>query len=121
MKNLFPSLHRYKTIVAFAVLSLTIICCHSTSYLIPSQADVPIAQTHWQTASLDELNKGYSIYADKCTNCHDMKNPKDFSADDWTNHYMPSMGKKAKLNDIEYQLVLHYVLTKREELINAKK
>jgi len=110
----------FRLFLAVAIISLVMVCCHSVS-LLPTQVDVPLAQAHWQNTTLDELTKGYNIYASKCTQCHDMKNPKDFSVDDWNDNYMPSMGKKAQLNDTEYQLVLHYILAKREELVSAKK
>jgi cytochrome c5 len=119
MKKLsFPT--RYKTILAVCSISFFTFCC-STKYLIPSQVDVPIAQSHWASTTLDDLTKGYNIYADKCTDCHGLKKPQKFTEDEWNTNLMPSMGKKAKLNPDEYQLVLRYILAKREEIKGTKK
>lgn len=70
---------------------------------------------------MEQLNKGYAIYTDKCTDCHGLKKPQKFSIDDWNTEYMPKMGRKAKLDSAEYVLVLHYILTKREEITTPKK
>lgn len=120
MKKILPFLNRYRATILVSALSLTFVCC-SKKYLIPIQADVAIAQKQWPGTTLEQLNKGYAIYADKCTDCHGKKKPQKFSVDDWNNNYMPKMGRKAKLDSAEYMLVLHYILTKREELTAPKK
>jgi|SRR5581483_11147669 len=114
-------LSNHKAALFISAVSLIVFACGSTKNLIPTQADVPIAQAHWAGTTMDELTKGYNIYAEKCTECHGMKKPQNFTEDEWTINYMPSMGKKAKLQPDEYQLVLHYILTKREEIRNIKK
>jgi hypothetical protein len=46
--------------------------------------------------------------------------PQDFEEDDW-NAIMHKMGRKAKLDSNQYNQVLHYILTKREEVLGAGK
>jgi cytochrome c5 len=120
MKKILVFINHHRATLLISSLSLMAVCC-STKYLIPTQVDVPIAQSHWASTTLDDLTKGYSLYADKCTDCHGLKKPQKFTEDQWNNKYMPSMGKKAKLSPDEYALVQHYILTKREEIISPKK
>lgn len=112
--------NRYKTLLFVCSISFIAFCC-SKKYLIPTQVDVPIAQSHWAGTTLDDLTKGYNIYADKCTDCHGLKKPQKFSEEEWNTKLMPAMGKKAKLHSDEYQLVFRYILTKREEIKAQKK
>ncbi len=120
MKKIHVFLRNHKATLLVSALSFLAVCC-STKYLIPTEVDVPIAQSHWPGTTLNELSRGYDIYADKCTDCHGLKKPQKYSVDDWNTKHMPTMGKKAKLNPEEYNLVLHYILTKREEITTPKK
>ena len=90
------------------------------SPLAPIKSDVAIARAHWQGVTLDNLNEGYSIYDDKCTDCHRNKRPQDFTEYEW-NVIMHKMGRKAKLDSNQYNLVLHYILTKREAILGSGK
>ena len=49
-----------------------------------------------------------------------MKKLDGFSEADWPG-IMQSMGRKAKLDSVQYNEVLHYVLAKRQTSIAAKK
>jgi cytochrome c5 len=122
MKKLTSFISRFKVEILLSLISFIVVCCSNTksASLTPAQTDVSIAQAHWAGTTLADLNKGYSLFADKCTQCHGMKNPKDFSTDDWTNDYMPDMGKRAHLSQDDYNLILHYILAKREELTSVK-
>lgn len=120
MNRIISSLKKNQTKAAIFSFSIVFICCKSAQYLAPSNADVTVAKSHWSGATLDQLNQGYSIYSDKCTECHGMKKPEDFSVEDW-NKIMPSMGKKARLDSNQYNLVYHYILAKRETVLASKK
>ena len=120
MKKICSFLERSKALLLVSALSFTFVCC-SKKYLIPIQADVSVAQSHWPGTTFAKLTKGYDIYTDKCSDCHRLRNPKKYSVADWNNKYMPTMGRKAKLTPDEYYLVLHYILAKREELTAPKK
>jgi len=86
----------------------------------PQQTDIPLAQAHWPSVTADELVEGYKIYSTKCNDCHEMKNLLDFSVDEWPD-LMQKMGKKAKLDSIQYNQVWHYIVARREGLVAAKK
>ncbi len=90
------------------------------SYLTPVPSDLGIAQKYWPATTLDNLQQGYSIYEDKCTDCHEMKMPQDFTLEAWT-AIMHKMARKAKLDSNQYQLVFQYTLTRREAILSSGK
>jgi len=131
-------LKNYKTIFLLGGVAIFAICCNSAKPavnikstnttaaatkadpLMPVETDLAIAKTHWPTTTFDNLKTGYSIYSDKCTDCHDAKLPQEFDVDDWT-VIMRKMGRKAKLDSTQYQEVFHYILTRREAILGSHK
>ena len=126
----------FKTIFLFSSITIFAVCCKTAQPassaksttntnsnadpLTPVETDLAIAKAHWPGTTLDNLNQGYSIYNDKCTDCHDIKMPQDFTVEAW-NAIMPKMGRKAKLDTIQYKEVFHYILTKREAILGVGK
>lgn len=128
----------YKTILLLSSIAIFAVCCKSTHTvtsvatttttsnsstadpLAPVEADLAIAKAHWPATTLDNLKQGYAIYDDKCTDCHDTKRPQDFTVDEWYS-IMPKMGRKAHLDSIQYKMVFHYILTKREAILGSGK
>jgi cytochrome c5 len=106
--------------IALVIMSIVLMCCKGSQYLIPTDADVSAAQSHWQGENMAQLKQGYTIFNDKCTDCHSIKKPESFTVDAW-NKILPSMGMKAQLDSNQYNLVLHYILTKRETVLAGKK
>src|ERR1051326_2297509 len=90
-------------------------CCKSTSNisLVPDQKDEEAAKKKWSDADLAQLNAGYKIYNDKCQSCHELHKPTEYNEAKWTK-IVPWMGKKANVNEADQQLILHYLLAKRE-------
>jgi hypothetical protein len=136
MKNRPFFLKHYKLIFVLGSTAVAVVCCKTTqpvpapkpaattpvtiSPLAPVKSDVSIAKAYWPGTTLDDLNQGYSIFDDKCTDCHRTKKPQDFSVFAW-NTIMHKMGRKAKLDSNQYNLVLHYILTKREAILGSGK
>ncbi len=89
-------------------------------YLIPNDADLKTAQSHWPTATAPQLKQGYNIYIDQCTECHRLKKLKKFTEDEWTKT-LPKMGRKAHLDSAQYSNVVHYIFAKRENILAKKK
>jgi hypothetical protein len=126
----------YKIILLLASITMLAVCCKtvqplpavkssapagiSVYNLVPGKPDVAIARSHWPETTLDSLNKGYSIFNVKCTHCHLAKQPQDFSVFAWTG-IMHKMGRKAKLDSNQYNLVFRYILTKREAIVGIGK
>jgi len=120
MKELQEYFKKRKYLFFISVLVMFLFCCKAAQTLIPSNYDVKVAQARWQTSNIDELTKGYNIYENQCTDCHDAKEIKDYSEADWIK-IMKTMGHKAKLDSTQYNAVLHYVLVKRQTLTAGNK
>ena len=139
MKMPYSPLKNSKTIALLFSIAIIVVCCKSAqpagstkpaattqpvsapkSSLAPVESDVAIANAHWPGTTMDNLNQGYSIYDDKCTDCHRTKKPDSFTVDEW-NSVMPKMGRKAKLDTTQYKLVYRYILTKREAILGPGK
>jgi hypothetical protein len=132
MKKSFFFFKHYKIICLFAAIAIVVTCCNTTkpvssaansATILPSapvKSDVAIARAYWPRITLNNLKQGYIIFGDKCTQCHAAKQPQGFSVFAW-NGIMHKMGRKAKLDSNQYNLVLHYILTKRESILGAGK
>jgi hypothetical protein len=119
---------KHKAFVLLFVVTLIVVCCKTNkpttnaktpvvvSPFVPVKTDIALAIAHWPGTTLDTLNRGYSIFESKCTECHEEKRPQDFGAHDWLN-IMHQMGRKAKLTTSEDTVVLHYILTRREAIM----
>ncbi|HVZ57789.1 MAG TPA: hypothetical protein VG870_14115 [Chitinophagaceae bacterium] len=111
-----------KTVLLSLTASLFILACHKKT--VPEKTAVqqpapqvsqqaPVAQQSTTTqpaatdASLAELGK--TVLSTKCTKCHGLKNPGDFTAQRWDG-ILKSMIPKAKLTDDEAKQVTAYVL-----------
>jgi hypothetical protein len=135
MKKVINFIKAYKTTFIICFIAIVVAQCggskSATTYtkpntppakvdpFIPQQTDVTIAQAHWQGVNLPQLQQGYNIYATKCTDCHDMKRIQDYSLTEWPD-LMEKMGRKAKLDSTQYNLVYRYVIARREALAQGK-
>ena len=122
----------YKTLWWLFSIALLIVCCKTThpltksaaivptSPLAPVKSDVAIARKKWPGTTLLNLSDGYTIYNSKCFECHDDKSIPDYSVDEW-NVILRKMGRKAKLDTLQFKLVQRYILTKREALLAPRR
>ena len=55
-----------------------------------------------------ETDSARSLYVAKCANCHKFYNPANYTDREWM-VWMAKMGKKAKLNSEQYELLSHYL------------
>jgi hypothetical protein len=127
MNTLNVFLSKFKTYLILGCIAMLIIRCggsksatSTVNVFIPVQSDVSIAQARWQATTFDQLTQGYDLYSSKCTSCHGMKKLDDFSESDWPG-IMRSMGWKAKLDSTQYNLVYHYILTRRQAIVSIQK
>jgi hypothetical protein len=127
MKKAIAFIKKYKTVVIISFISIIVAQCGTTSKtttkvdpFAPQSTDVLLATAHWQGVTMQQLQQGYGIYSTKCNDCHDMKKIEDFSLAEWPS-LMQKMGRKAKLDSTQYNLVYHYIIARREALATAKK
>jgi|ERR1051326_1678430 cytochrome c5 len=107
-----------RTFVLIFTIAAAVVCCKTVS-LAPTAQDESIAKTKWADANLDQLNAGYKLYTDNCGRCHKLHKPTEYDETRWTK-IVPWMGKKAELKETDQQLILHYLLAKRESLQQKK-
>ena len=93
-------------------ISFFVYCC-TPLIKPPAETDTQVAQQHWSDASYTQLKQGYSIYIKKCGSCHYLHRPSKYSEEKWKKK-IPIMGKKAKLDSLQTQSILRYVLTTKE-------
>ena len=96
-----------KSIFAIATLTLLAACSESTT-----TATVETTEEA-KVYSAEDIKQGGSIYASKCSTCHDAMVIDDYSKERWSK-ILPGMSKKAKLNPNETELVQAYVNSELE-------
>lgn len=94
------------------LVSLFLICC-SPTLMPPIETDVSVATKRWSDASLFQLNEGHKLYINKCGKCHFLHRPDKYSEEKW-NKAFPVMGKKAKLDSLQVDLIRKYIFTSME-------
>jgi mono/diheme cytochrome c family protein len=83
----------------------------------PTEKELTAAKTKFADVSLDQLQKGHSIYFGACTKCHAPENPNKGSEGKWS-HVLDEMAPKANLNADEKEAVWRYIMSVR--LASAK-
>ncbi|MGE5496669.1 MAG: hypothetical protein ACM3Q2_01250 [Syntrophothermus sp.] len=74
----------------------------------PAQEQIQWASAKWPGTGKKELSEGRELYILKCSGCHSLRQPDSRSENEWR-QIMPKMGKKAKLTDSEYEMILRYL------------
>lgn len=92
--------------------AILLVYCSSPRY-IPSSNEVQIAQKQWEQADSTYLLKGNQLYELKCSGCHYLYKPKNYSVEQWKK-LLPEMSTKAKLTTEEYEKIKVYLLTRSE-------
>jgi len=86
--------------------------CVATSKFAPTAEDLPAMQAKVPGLTYDEAIQGYKLYANNCSNCHRLHNPKEYTAVQW-NKILPEMFGKAKLsNKDQEELIQNYLSSK---------
>lgn len=100
------------------LISLTIFlasCFASKTLTTPNQADVDRVKTKYPDYTLADLNHGKSLYTEHCGTCHGLKNPSDFTEEQWKK-IVPNMVAKVNkhgniLDQKAEQDILRYTVT----------
>ncbi len=101
-----------KSIVTISILTFLIMSC-GVKFLEPTQLDVERGSQFSSSITLENLNQGKTLYEDNCGNCHKLNKLTLLDEAGWRN-IVPKMGKKAKLNTADTDLVLQYILTMKD-------
>lgn len=97
--------------------AIFLVYCRSQKY-IPSSNEIQVAQTMWEQADSTFLSMGSKLYERKCSSCHFLYKPKNYSVRQWKS-LLPEMSSKAKLTNEEFLAINVYLLT-RSQVENFK-
>lgn len=102
-----------RTLMISAVVALT--ACGGAKVAAISEADAVRGSEHFDGMTVNDLMEGQRLYTNSCGLCHGLKDPMDFSEEQWK-HLVHGMvpkanSKGANLDAEKEQLILQYVLT----------
>ncbi len=87
---------------------LIVIACSPLLY--PTSEDVERARKLWDDVDSLQLVRGMQLYKEKCSGCHYLYRPHQFTPDQWR-HNIDEYADEAKLTPQEKELILRYVIT----------
>lgn len=89
-------------------LSAILIVSCAGSIPEPAQEQVQWASAKWPGTGMKELSEGRELYISKCSGCHSLKGPSNYTMDEWK-VFLGKMKNKAKLNDTEHEKIWYYL------------
>jgi cytochrome c5 len=90
----------------YKVLALSVVAV--LLYACSSKSNIPTAEVPKEKVLSPELAEGKSLYENSCARCHQLYNPKDFSAEQWKPIVL-RMQKKARLDDAQGLKIYNYL------------
>ncbi|MGE5352916.1 MAG: hypothetical protein ACM3S2_18085 [Ignavibacteriales bacterium] len=93
----------------FLLLGLFIMSCAS-SVPEPSAQQLQWASDKWPGVGVKDLSEGREMYIEKCSGCHSLKVPSDYSEEEWAPVFK-KMSRKAKLTEAENEKIWRYIST----------
>lgn len=81
---------------------------------VPTEAQLSVAQQRWPSASLADLQEGRQLYVRRCSSCHNLHLPTEYTAEEWP-AIIAEMGQEyARIDKDQQGLVLRYVISALE-------
>ena len=85
----------------------------------PDVADERRAAGRWPGTTIDDLERGRSLFVDRCAGCHDLPRPDQKSADEWPG-LVADMADGARLSRADRDLVARYLSTESDRMRTAR-
>lgn len=104
--------HRLAALVALSATSLFSCTPTPENSNKPKEPNKKMAKA--TGTSLDQLRGGYGVYMTQCYQCHAQPDPTTFSEQQWKD-IVPVMGNHAGLPDKDRDMVLKYLLARRQQ------
>lgn len=101
--------HFWASIAGMAFAACTSVVVH------PSARDASWASEKWPGTTVDDLERGRSVFVARCAGCHDLPSPAAKPADEWAT-VVGEMAAGAHLTAPEQDLVLRYLSSASERL-----
>ena len=99
----------YRTIIIFLLVANS---CSSARLLQPSTADLTKAVEKVPGITLTELQQGYKLYTIKCSACHRLHDPAEFTSQKWEPILLKMFGKAKITEENQKTLIHNYIITK---------
>jgi hypothetical protein len=80
---------------------------------------VSSAGKRWAGTDSTALHQGYELYVNKCGACHALYRPSKFTEGKWTKE-VPDMATRAHITPEQSEMILRYLLTRREIMLAQK-
>ncbi len=96
-----------KKTIYFVIAIFAIVSCSTNKKVVETPKEVVTTET----TMAQIIENGKNLFEARCGNCHDLPNPKAFSAQEWK-PIMLSMQGKAKISDGEREEVYKYLTMK---------
>jgi hypothetical protein len=90
--------------ILILIVALALSCKKSST----ASLYMPASDDATSTATLEELQKGRTLYINNCGSCHDLYSPDDYSSSQWKG-ILSGMAPKTRMNTPEVTLVTKYV------------
>ena len=101
---------RMKIFYSLLILLLSAVFSCSGGIPNPSKEQINRASQQWEGTSEESLLMGKKLYINKCSGCHSLRIPSNYSLAQWDT-IMQKMGPAAKLSLDEYQNIFKYITT----------
>ncbi len=80
----------------------------------PKTGEILIEESVLEATPMDEVTEGSQLFETNCVRCHKLKNPSDYSAEEWK-EIVPRMAVKAKIDTYTENKILEYVLANAKQ------
>lgn len=95
------------TVITLAFVS----ACAATKSIVPNADALPAMQQKVPGITLEKANQGFALYKNKCSGCHRLHSPSEYTVTGWKK-ILTEMYPKAKMADEEEKkLIRDYVFS----------
>ncbi|MEK7262924.1 MAG: hypothetical protein AAB071_00255 [Bacteroidota bacterium] len=106
-------------VIFFSAINFALIGC-SGSLPHPMESHVLTIAKKFPSITLPHLEEGRVLYIQKCSGCHTLRLPSEFSEEKWMS-IIQEMKAEAKLEESESQKVLQYIIAIKESETTLQK
>lgn len=97
-----------KTFFYLCFISIFIVGCN------PKTSEILIDKPVMEVTPMDEVSEGSQLFETNCVRCHKLKNPSDYTAEEWKD-IVPRMAVKAKIDSYTENKILEYVMANAKQ------
>lgn len=99
---------RYSSAALAIATAIAVVLACSAALDHPTPRDAEWAQQEWPGTTVQDLAHGRALYVDKCSSCHNLHLPSEYSPEEWKG-YVAYMVVEAKLTPDEQETIARYL------------